>query len=310
MGDRPLKLPRRRRRGADKAKPELAELGAETVGTGGSSARAPSPNACTRHGWKDAGPCPDCKREADRSRSADPPPTEADVESWLTGGDVVALGASSRQLARWTEAHVVRRAKDGSGQWRYSRPDVEAALAGSQKKGEGRDEVLDTLRATVAMLMGHLETSFRMIHEPSRQVQELLQRENARLSTQCDTLQEKHLDMLEVFEKLMTAQHERELERSRVESVEARKDRAFERISEAAPELLQQVVQSLGGSNLLRSIDDAQIAVLCMAEFLTPAQRQILEQEQKRREKSKAKAPTETPAESSSANGAPKEQAT
>jgi DNA-binding transcriptional MerR regulator len=216
------------------------------------------------------------------------PPDPAEVEGWLTGSEVTALGVTPRALSRWSENGVVQRAKDAAGQWRFNPADIEQQRGRVQSSGS-KDEVLEAFRAMLAMQVGHLERTWALVHEPSHKLLELMSTENDRLAKRNEKLEDRHLQFLELFEKLMTNQHQRELEARVVDQREARKDKAFGKLTDAAPAFLQQVFGGMGASALVKSITDEQLQVLTVAEFLTDEQKRMLKAELGRRAKAKAK---------------------
>ncbi len=221
------------------------------------------------------------------------PPDPAEVENWLTGSDVTALGVTPRALSRWSENGLVQKAKDAAGQLRFNPADVEQQRTRSQAASGSRDEVLESFRALLNMTLGHLERSWGQVHEPGQRLLDLLATENDRLAKRCEKLEDRHLQFLDLFEKLMTNQHQRELESRVVDQREARKDKAFGKLADAAPAFLAQLASGLGAKKLVDSIDDEQLSVLTVAEFLTEEQRAILKGEIATRAKRKAKAAKE-----------------
>lgn len=237
----------------------------------------------------------------------------SEVDTWLTGAEVAELGVTPRTLSRWAEGGVVTKAKDSEGRWRFNPKEVDTARGTTRQAGTqaNRDEALDVLRATVAMLTGHLEKSFSLVHEPGQKLLELMKANNDALATRCRELEDRHLKFLETFETLMTAQHERELATTVLTQQEARRDLAFRKLTDAAPGFFSQLLATLAGKSLLHGIDDEQLQVLLMAEFLKPEQRAILEAEQARRAATKAKAGASSAAEPTTApNGANTEEKT
>jgi predicted site-specific integrase-resolvase len=235
------------------------------------------------------------------------PPTPAEIDEWMTGAEVAAAGVTPRTLSRWAEGGVVTKAKDSVGQWRFNPVEVEAARGTTRPSSSSgqRDEVLEVLRATLAMMQGFVTASFSLVHEPGLKLLELMSKNNDALAARCATLEDRHLKFLETFETLMTAQHERELATTVLTQQEARRDMAFKKLTDAAPGMFSQVLATLAGKSLLHGIDDEQLQVLLMAEFLKPEQRAILTAEQNRREAIKAKAGASSAAEPTPApNGA------
>lgn len=233
-------------------------------------------------------------------KPAKPPPDPAEVEGWLTGAEVTAIGVTPRSLSRWIESGIVQRAKDSAGQWRFKPEDIEAQKSRVLAPTGSRDEVLESFRALLHMTLGHLERSWSQAHDPGQKLLDLLAKENDRLAKRCEKLEDRHLQFLELFESLMTRQHERELAVKVTDQREARKDKAFTKLTDALPTFFQQVLSGLGAKRLVESIGDDQLAVLMLADFLTAEQKALLTAEQSRRAKVKAKADAESKKETAS----------
>lgn len=217
------------------------------------------------------------------------PPDPAEVEGWPTGAEVTAQGITPRALSRWTENGLVQRAKDSAGQWRFNPADVEQQRTRVQAASGSRDEVLESFRALLSLTIGHLERTWAQVHEPGLKLNELLAKENDRLAKRCEKLEDRHLQFLDLFESLMTKQHERELAVRVTDQREARKDKAFNKLSDMLPTFLQQVLSGMGAKSLVESITDEQLSVLTVAEFLDDGQKRILKAEVARRVKAAAK---------------------
>jgi uncharacterized small protein (DUF1192 family) len=145
-------------------------------------------------------------------------------------------------------------------------------------------EMVELLKVMLVQATKHTENAFALATGPAESHLKLLQDTNAAYATRCSDLETRHVGMLELFEKLLTMQHQRDLATKLAEASESRRDVAFQTLTKAAPQFFQQVMASMGGGTLLAGIEDDQLLVLSEAEvLLKPEQRAILRQEIERR---------------------------
>lgn len=104
-----------------------------------------------------------------------------------------------------------------------------------------------TERGIVQQLMRHNEANARVMTMGMAEVVRQQNRMIERLAGQNDSLMEKHFNVLELTETLLTAQSMREVEKMKVTSEIARTDAAIEKLLVLAPA----VVNRLGGKKML-----------------------------------------------------------
>lgn len=125
---------------------------------------------------------------------------------------------------------------------------------------------MDGSRAA-ALLARQLDATQRLLVTVWQSSLSSLEKENARLAAQNEKLQDRHIQFIELFEVLMSAQKERELEAMKATKAEERKDAA---LSKLAP-LLPVLVNRLAGRTVLPD-NSAAAALKTFAESLKPAQ--------------------------------------
>lgn len=109
---------------------------------------------------------------------------------------------------------------------------------------------------------------------PSFAASKLIKKENKALRKRCRQLESDRIKSIDAYEAALTATHDRELERERIRSQEARKDKGFDILMGQLPELVSQLSGKKKLSGLLETLTTEQKAVLF--ELLTPAQLQVV----------------------------------
>ena len=110
-----------------------------------------------------------------------------------------------------------------------------------------------TLAGVTKQLMRHTEAIMRGSAAAHAQLIEHLLREHARLSTRCEALEGRHLELLELSEDLLSQRSTRELTRERALMQERRKDDLLRKMGT----LLPVVMAKLSGSSLPAQLDPA-----------------------------------------------------
>jgi hypothetical protein len=110
-----------------------------------------------------------------------------------------------------------------------------------------------TLAGVTKQLMRHTEAIMRGSAAAHAQLIEHLLREHARLSTRCEALEGKHLELLELSEDLLSQRSGRELTRERALMHERRKDELLRKMGMLLPVLMAK----LSGTALPAQLDPA-----------------------------------------------------
>lgn len=126
-----------------------------------------------------------------------------------------------------------------------------------------------TERGIVQQLMRHNEANARVMTMGMAEVVRQQNRMIERLASQNDSLMDKHFNVLDLYEKLMTVESSREIEKMKVTSKIAREDQMVEKIMLLAPA----VVNRLGGKKMLpEAATPAEMMVMNFVKSLRPEQ--------------------------------------
>ncbi|HVW28904.1 MAG TPA: hypothetical protein VHC69_26245 [Polyangiaceae bacterium] len=90
----------------------------------------------------------------------------------------------------------------------------------------------------------------------------MLAEENQRLRARCAELEQRHIQMLGVYERSMTLEHERKLAEIAVHKSEERKQEAFRTLIRYAPVVASMVTSHLGGGAAGAPIREGALAQL------------------------------------------------
>ena len=172
----------------------------------------------------------------------------AQEDGWAPRTDVAALvGVSVSALRRWIEAGDVR-AERRASVWFVNVEDAEkrAGKSDGDEPPEGGDSSAQLLHQAT----NHLKQAHRHVetlHAPAERLLGMLAEENQRLRARCAELEQRHLDMLGVYERSMTLEHERKLAEIATHASEQRKQEAFRTLVRYAPVVATMVTSHLGG---------------------------------------------------------------
>jgi len=171
----------------------------------------------------------------------------ATEDGWAPRSDVAALvGVSVSALRRWIEAGDVRAERRGSV-WFVSVEDAERRAgkyeAEEAPEGGGPTALLFQATAHLKQAHRHVET----LQGPAEKLLSMLAEENQRLRARCAQLEQRHLDMLGVYERSMTLEHERKLSEIAMNASEQRKQEAFRTLVRYAPVIATMVASHVGG---------------------------------------------------------------
>lgn len=126
-----------------------------------------------------------------------------------------------------------------------------------------------TERGIVQQLMRHNEANARVMTMGMAEVVRQQNRMIERLASQNDSLMDKHFNVLDLYEKLLTAESVREIEKMKVTSKIAREEQLVEKIMLLAPA----VVNRLGGKKMLpEAATPAEMMVMNFVKSLRPDQ--------------------------------------
>lgn len=203
-------------------------------------------------------------------------------DGWAPRSDVATLvGVSISTLRKWVDAGDVRAERRGSI-WYVSVDDAEQRAGKRDEEGDEPPEGADPAAQILHQAAVHLKQAHRHVetlHGPAVRLLGMLADENQRLRERCAQLEQRHIDMLGVYERSMTLEHERKLAEIATHASEERKQEAFRTLIRYAPVVATMVTSHLGGgaasllregalAQLVSELSDEQIQSIGMSGFL------------------------------------------
>ena len=213
---------------------------------------------------------------------ADREPADRDPRNWPTRYKAAAkIGVSVRTLDRMViNSEVKPQIIDGIK--RYDPTELEEVAVDAEGVNDFR-VILDTVNDSLKLAQEHAKALFSMVTTPSKAVLDLLQEEVKRLRERAGTLEDKHLDMVESYEKVLSASNERELSRTKAQAEQVRADQAAKLFFDLAPVLIDQLMSGTKVNKLLTSLSNDQVDTLKAAGFLSDEQFAIIDDARKKR---------------------------
>lgn len=201
-------------------------------------------------------------------------------------------GLSAREFARRVAAGDIKgEVREGNRVW-YNPEDVMALTRKSDEQLVLRDLVKmfgDGLRSAQA----HTEKLLATVEGPARAVQEHYQGLIAKQSERIGELEDRWFKSMELFEQVVTAEHERALESRRAEQAEQRRGEAWELVKRHGPTVLRQALGSRQVAEFMQSLSPEQVQSLLVADgFFTDEQKEALRAIVKRERESNGTADT------------------
>ncbi len=200
----------------------------------------------------------------------------SDEDAFKPRADVAtSLGVSTTTVKRWCDVGDVRAELRGRAWWVH--------WDDAQKRAADEDEkVTDGIAAAMAHMIGALKGTQQHVNslqEPAKVLLSTLAEENQRLRARCAELENKHLEMLAVYEKAQQDEHARKLAELDAIARQRRLDEAFQTLQSYGPLVATMVgAHFLGDSaaplqegalrEMLAEMDDEKAAAL--ASTLAP----------------------------------------
>lgn len=136
-------------------------------------------------------------------------------------------------------------------------------------------------RGVMIQQMRHNEALVRTMVQTVGQTLDHMARINATLAARLEKIEEGRMAQIETFEELLSKRHERELEATKLQNAERRKEQAFEKLTLLLPAVANKIVgkkvfpENIAGDldqlkNLLASVTPEQLSKL--GEILSPVQ--------------------------------------
>src|SRR5580765_960902 len=159
-------------------------------------------------------------------------------DGWAPRSEVASLvGVSITTLRKWVEAGDVRAERRGSV-WYLSVDDAEQRAGKREESDNEPPEGADPAAQLLHQAGVHLKQAHRHVetlHGPAVKLLGMLADENQRLRDRCAQLEQRHIDMIGVYERSMTVEHERKLAEISMHASEERKQEAFRTLIRYAP---------------------------------------------------------------------------
>lgn len=168
-------------------------------------------------------------------------------DGWAPRTEVATLvGVSVSTLRRWIDAGDVR-AERRDAVWYANVEDAETRAGKSEASEPQPDDptaqLLHQANVHLKQAHKHVET----LHGPAERLLAMLAEENQRLRVRCAELEQRHIDMLGVYERSMTLDHERKISEIATHASEERKQEAFRTLIRYAPVVATMVTSHLAG---------------------------------------------------------------
>lgn len=157
------------------------------------------------------------------------------------------------------------------GVWRFN-PDDLAAAAEQSEEDAARQRVHKLLEQAQA----HIQVLTRQMTEPVDRMMKLLLQENAALRERINTLEQRHLDMLDAYEKSVSLEHERALERELETRKAKRIDESLEQFWNYVPRFGSQLIGRRKVQSVIDELTDEQLEILVQMEIIDEGMRDAL----------------------------------
>lgn len=194
------------------------------------------------------------------------------------------LGISARHLAKLGEQGAIQREKNSEGTWTYN---VEEARQFGPRASEDVDYI-EAISKALGKAQDHAVESFRIVHEPAKQILEFYKIELERARSRIQHLETAHDDAIKAREAAYTEAHQRELATMETEARIKRWNSAFSTLETIGPALFNQALETIvvaksGAaatllSKLISSLGREQLEALSRSEGLAEEERIIVRQ--------------------------------
>lgn len=178
-------------------------------------------------------------------------------------------GLSKARLLKMAQAKEVE-AQLVDGTWRFNPADLEIAEVPEE------DMARDRLQQMLAQAQQHIQVLTKQISEPTDKMLKLLLQENENLRKRINTLEDKHLTMLEAYEHSVSLEHERALQRETEQRKAERIDRNLAQFWEWVPKFGSMVIGRRKVQSVIDELDDEKIQFLIQMEMIDPAMGEAL----------------------------------
>jgi hypothetical protein len=170
-------------------------------------------------------------------------------EGWVTAQEAAdKFKCAARVFSRAAESGQLERKRSADDKvWLYREADCFEL-----REPDVREEMLASVRDMLKVANQHAKDAFDLVTSPSRELFKLLREENtalrdekARLMARIEHLEKAHETLVVAREAALNEQHARELEQKKFDRKEARLDAMMQSLSNVAPELLAQLMQTI-----------------------------------------------------------------
>lgn len=193
--------------------------------------------------------------------------------TWPKRTEVIKrLKVSPGTLAKWVREGALTPVNIPGYDERYDPADIEA-IAGDESIAI--TQVVKVQTEALQAAYESFEKMVKILTEPAVKFAELVrQMESGRIERE-QALEKRHLDVLQLYEKLMSDHADRELQQRRAERSEARLDAGMQQLMAVGPTLLSQVVASFQQRDIatfVMSLSEEQLQAAEVSELLSKAQ--------------------------------------
>ncbi len=194
------------------------------------------------------------------------------MQGWPTKADAAkALGVSTQTIRRMQQRGDLN-PKLILGVWRYD--PAELAQVSPSLDEMNPAAIIEAASSLTEQAHDHVEELIEKnlkMNEREHATHELLATENERLRNRITRLEDRQIEMFEVYADMIQQTHDREMERVRVEAKEKRTDQAVGLFMKLAPEALSQYMTSRVGNELadvVLGIPDDEFEAICQSGVL------------------------------------------
>lgn len=183
-------------------------------------------------------------------------------DGWAPRTEVAAtVGVSVSALRRWIDAGDVRAERRGSV-WFVNVEDAETRAGKQENTEPSPDDPTAQLLHQATLHLKQAHKHVETLHGPAERLLAMLAEENQRLRLRCAELEQRHIDMIGVYERSMTVEHERKLGEIATHASEERKQEAFRTLIRYAPVVATMLTSHLGGGAAAAPIREGMLVQL------------------------------------------------
>jgi hypothetical protein len=181
------------------------------------------------------------------------------IEKWPTRTMAARmLGVAIVTIDRMQARGELIAERDEKGVWRFD-PDIihEISSAKVQNDALGAAAIIEASQGLVSQAQEHNEALMKHATGSGHTMLELFGKQLQAAYDEIDKLRAKNFAMLEAHERIMSQQHERDLQSKVLEHDQSRKDQAWQLLMQITPGLLVKLMENIGKGKEVKTIVDA-----------------------------------------------------